>query len=268
MEQIPTFLDFEASSLRSTSYPIEVAWNDPTGAIEAHLISPAGIERWTDWSIEAEQLHGISRATLLTGGKPPSWICRRMNHQLAGTVVYSDDPEYDQMWLATLFAVSSCGGPAFTVHHKCRDYGDRTPSHTRSHRRPEGALWHRPHGAPVPTPRRGYGRGIRFLIALDPIVYAPLRELCPVPPPQILLWPLNDPYLEGLDAYRQCLAQLQVSIEAHTPQFLEYERSRPTESPAGETPVAPSDAHGTHISCRPVAIRSGCRGRVGEMDVP
>src|SRR6266567_5110537 len=58
-----------------------------------------------------------------------------------------------------------------------------------------------------------------FLIALDPIVYAPLRELCPVPPPQILLWPLNDPYLEGLEAYRQCLAQLQATIEAHTPQF-------------------------------------------------
>ena len=39
-----------------------------------------------------------------------------MNHQLAGTVVYSDDPEYDQGWLATLFAVSVRGGPAFTVH--------------------------------------------------------------------------------------------------------------------------------------------------------
>jgi len=116
MDQLPTFIDFEASSLRSASYPIEVAWNDPTGAIEAHLISPAGIERWTDWSVEAEQFHGITRATLLTDGKPPSWICRRMNHQFAGTVVYSDDPEYDQMWLATLFAVSVCGGPAFTVH--------------------------------------------------------------------------------------------------------------------------------------------------------
>ena len=117
MDQLPTFIDFEASSLRSASYPIEVAWNDPTGIIEAHLISPAGIERWTDWSVEAEQLHGISRSTLLTDGKPPSWICRRMNHQLAGIVVYSDDPEYDQMWLATLFAVSVCGGPAFMVHN-------------------------------------------------------------------------------------------------------------------------------------------------------
>jgi hypothetical protein len=116
MDQLPTFIDFEASSLKSASYPIEVAWNDPTGAIEAHLISPAGIDRWMDWSVEAEQLHGIPRATLLTDGKPPSWLCRRMNHQFAGTVVYSDGPEYGQMWLATLFAVSVCGGPAFTIH--------------------------------------------------------------------------------------------------------------------------------------------------------
>jgi hypothetical protein len=116
MDPLPIFIDLEASSLSSASYPIEIAWNTPDGTIEAYLISPARIPHWTDWSEKAEQLHGISRAALRTSGKPPSWICRRMNHQLAGTVVYSDDPEYDQMWLATLFAVSVCGGPAFTVH--------------------------------------------------------------------------------------------------------------------------------------------------------
>ena len=116
MEPLPIFIDLEASSLSSTSYPIEIARNAPDGTIEAYLISPAHIPHWTDWSVEAEQLHGITRATLLTDGKPPSWICRRMNHQLAGTVVYSDDPEYDQMWLTTLFAGSVCGGPAFTIH--------------------------------------------------------------------------------------------------------------------------------------------------------
>src|SRR6266542_2743563 len=117
MDQLPTFLDFEASSLRSASYPIEVAWNDPTGAIETHLISPAGIDRWTDWSVEAEKLHGISRALLRTEGKPPSWICRRMNRQLAGTIVYSDDPAYDGTWLAALFAATFAGGPTFTIQH-------------------------------------------------------------------------------------------------------------------------------------------------------
>lgn len=105
MDQLPTFIDFEASSLRSASYPIEVAWNDPTGDIEAHLISPASIERWTDWSAEAEKIHGISRAELLKDGKSPSWICRRMNEQLAGTVVYSDDPNQEAK---ALLAALSC----------------------------------------------------------------------------------------------------------------------------------------------------------------
>ena len=75
-----------------------------------------------------------------------------------------------------------------------------------------------------------------FLIALDPIVSAPLRERCPVPPPQIFLWPLDNPYLEGLDAYCRCLTQLQATIKAHTPQLLGYQRSHPTETPTGETP--------------------------------
>ena len=113
----PTFIDFEASSLRSASYPIEVAWNAPDGRIEAYLISPAGIPRWTDWSVEAEKLHGISRSTLLASGKPPVWICRRMNHQLAGTIVYSDDPDYDGQWLSELFAATFAGAPAFTIQH-------------------------------------------------------------------------------------------------------------------------------------------------------
>jgi protein-tyrosine-phosphatase len=59
------------------------------------------------------------------------------------------------------------------------------------------------------------------LIALDPIVYAPLREQCPVPPPEILLWPVQDPYREGLDAYHRCLAELQATIEAHALLWLE-----------------------------------------------
>ena len=62
-----------------------------------------------------------------------------------------------------------------------------------------------------------------ILIALDPIVYVPLREQCPEPPPEILLWPVHDPYLEGLDAYHQCLAELQTVIEAHAPQWLKRE---------------------------------------------
>ena len=62
---------------------------------------------------------------------------------------------------------------------------------------------------------------VDVVIALDPIVYTPLRELCPVPPPAILLWPLDDPYMQGLDAYYQCLLELQAIIERYAPQLLE-----------------------------------------------
>lgn len=114
-EPPPVFLDFEASSLASASYPIEVAWSLPDGAIESHLISPAGIERWTDWSAQSERLHGISRAQLLAEGRSPAWICRRLNEQLAGQIVYTDAPDYDGAWLDELFSACWGGAPSFTL---------------------------------------------------------------------------------------------------------------------------------------------------------
>lgn len=112
---LPVFLDFEASSLASASYPIEVAWSLPDGIIESHLISPAGIERWNDWSAQAERLHGISRAQLLAEGESPAWVCRRLNERLAGRVVYTDAPEYDRAWLDELFAACWGGAPSFVL---------------------------------------------------------------------------------------------------------------------------------------------------------
>jgi hypothetical protein len=111
----PVFLDFEASSLASASYPIEVAWSLPDGSIESHLISPAGIERWNDWSAQAERLHGISRAQLVAEGQSPAWVCRRLNERLAGRVVYTDAPEYDRTWLDELFAACWGGAPSFVL---------------------------------------------------------------------------------------------------------------------------------------------------------
>jgi hypothetical protein len=55
MYPLPIFLDIAASSLGSRSYPIEVAWNTPDGAVEAHLISPATMARGTDWSVQARE---------------------------------------------------------------------------------------------------------------------------------------------------------------------------------------------------------------------
>ena len=105
MTNLPAFLDFEASSLSSGSYPIEVAWSLADGSIESHLISPSGIETWTDWSVLSEKVHGIPRDELLAHGKSPEWICNRMNQQLFGQTVYTDNPDYDGMWLVEMFSI-------------------------------------------------------------------------------------------------------------------------------------------------------------------
>ncbi|HEY7545418.1 MAG TPA: hypothetical protein VID27_11070 [Blastocatellia bacterium] len=103
MNPIPCFLDFEASSLAMESYPIEVAWSLEDGSIESHLISPASVVDWTDWDAEAEKVHGIPRDEIIAHGKPPAWVCQRMNEQLAGKTLYTDAPRFDGRWLARLF---------------------------------------------------------------------------------------------------------------------------------------------------------------------
>lgn len=113
----PVFLDFEASSLASGSYPIEVAWSDADACIESHLISPAGITTWTDWSSSAQQLHGLTREQLLTSGKSPMWVARRMNEQLSGQMAYTDNPDYDGFWLEQLFKKTNGLKPAFSLGH-------------------------------------------------------------------------------------------------------------------------------------------------------
>jgi hypothetical protein len=115
MKEAPSFLDFEASSLTSVSYPIEVAWSLPDSSIESYLISPEGVDRWTDWSFEAQETHGISKQDLVVHGRTPAWVCQRMNQQLLGKVVYTDSPYYDGMWLAELFSVGWSSKPEFEL---------------------------------------------------------------------------------------------------------------------------------------------------------
>jgi hypothetical protein len=115
MKEEPSFLDFEASSLTATSYPIEVAWSLPDSSIESHLISPEGIGKWTDWSFEAQNTHRISRQELMVNGQTPAWVCQRMNQQLLGKVVYTDSPYYDGLWLTELFSVGSGNEPDFEL---------------------------------------------------------------------------------------------------------------------------------------------------------
>ncbi len=94
------FLDFEASSLAKTSYPIEVAWVFEDGRAEAHLIRPA--PGWDDWADDAEAIHHISRNALRTSGMPHDEVARRMVDELSGHDLFASAPSWDGKWLSVL----------------------------------------------------------------------------------------------------------------------------------------------------------------------
>ena len=99
------FLDFEASSLGKTGYPIEVAWIFETGESESHLIRPA--PKWLDWDAEAEAIHHISRETLARQGEPHEHVARRMVDALTGHDLYASAPSWDGKWMSALFRAAA-----------------------------------------------------------------------------------------------------------------------------------------------------------------
>ncbi len=94
------FLDFEASSLSKQSYPVEVAWVFEDGRSRTFLIRPA--PDWTDWSSEAEAIHGISRELLEKEGVTVSIIADEMVETLSGHDLYASAPSWDGKWLSAL----------------------------------------------------------------------------------------------------------------------------------------------------------------------
>ncbi len=104
-------IDFEASGLTRTSYPIEVGITN--GQSEYHaLIKP--YEHWSHWSTDAEQIHHISRATLLAEGTSPGQVAREVNKILAGKNVYCDSHHWDSFWCNALFSDSGMS-PSFKL---------------------------------------------------------------------------------------------------------------------------------------------------------
>jgi hypothetical protein len=94
------FLDFEASSLSDDSFPVEVAWIFEDGRSRSSLLRP--IAEWTDWSVEAERIHGLSRARLEAEGAPVDQIAREMVETLTGHRLYASAPSWDGKWLSVL----------------------------------------------------------------------------------------------------------------------------------------------------------------------
>lgn len=125
-QTLPCFIDFEASSLRDTSYPIEVAWSLEDGTIEAYLIKPAW--DWSDWDPNAEAVHNISQQELIEKGLPAWHIAHRMNETLHGKTLYSDAPEFDGFWLERLFAHHN-DEPRFELRHFDSLFPQVSPNH-------------------------------------------------------------------------------------------------------------------------------------------
>jgi len=97
------FVDFEASSLSSRSYPIEVgcAW-----ITDDHVVRVADLIRpdptWPrDWSAESAAVHGIRRREL-AHAEPAVSAARRYGALLTGPTIVSDAPEFDAHWLGRL----------------------------------------------------------------------------------------------------------------------------------------------------------------------
>lgn len=94
------FVDFEASSLEEHSYPIEVAWAFEDGTSYSTLIRPA--MDWSDWSMDAESIHRISRELLWANGAPVEVVAHLMLKQLEGHSLFASAPSWDGKWLSVL----------------------------------------------------------------------------------------------------------------------------------------------------------------------
>lgn len=102
-------VDFEASSLSRTSYPIEVGWClADTGRLGSRLIRPA--DGWTDWDIAAQAVHGISKAELIAAGLPPAEVATEFLTMTLGRTLYADSSA-DQRWINRLFEAASVSAP-------------------------------------------------------------------------------------------------------------------------------------------------------------
>jgi hypothetical protein len=97
----PCVIDVEASGFGRGSYPIEVGYALGDGRTRCTLIRPP--QHWTHWDGGAEQVHRITRETLLRHGRAPQDVARMLNEDLAGQTVYCDGWGHDYPWLAALF---------------------------------------------------------------------------------------------------------------------------------------------------------------------
>lgn len=102
------FIDIEASSLGSSSYPTELGWaiitDDSEVVSSSCLIKPP--PKWTlyanAWSDASERLTGITRPLLDQSGLHPREVMERFLRDVGKRDLFSDNPDFDAYWLAML----------------------------------------------------------------------------------------------------------------------------------------------------------------------
>jgi hypothetical protein len=138
----PCIIDVEASGFGAGSYPIEVGAVLSDGRAYCSLINPE--PDWRHWELSAESVHGITRDTLATHGKPAHVVASDLNKCLQGATVYTDAWYHDYQWLARLFDAAElpqlvqAAGPAPAADRTCHGHLGRhqNPSHARHEPRP------------------------------------------------------------------------------------------------------------------------------------
>lgn len=94
-------IDFEASGLHRSSYPIAVGITN--GQIEYHaLIQP--MKHWNYWSDESERVHGLTRDALFSKGTVAAEVAKQLNALMTDQEVYCDCVSWDSFWARVLFS--------------------------------------------------------------------------------------------------------------------------------------------------------------------
>lgn len=102
MTELSPILDFEASSLSDTSYPIS-AGLVVSARVYYWIIKPE--PDWIDWSLQSQAIHGLKRSFIEEHGIPARQVYTEMIDKLVGyPVIYSDAPEWESLWLRRLGA--------------------------------------------------------------------------------------------------------------------------------------------------------------------
>jgi len=120
------FVDLEASSAASDSWPTEIGWAFPNGLSGSCLIKPQkewiGCDPfdtqadWVGWSIEAEKLTCISKDMLMNEGLEPCKAADVFLKAVKDAKLYTDAPEFDLRWLQILLDAAQINN-VIEFHH-------------------------------------------------------------------------------------------------------------------------------------------------------